>query len=71
MRLNTRDFRGRVELGSAPPRMTGDDIVAFAEHRQRWLDNGGVPGGSGDPVRRTGVKRKSILFRLPYWQVSF
>ena len=71
MRTNTRDFRGEVELRGAPPRISGTEQIAYADHRQRWLDEGGVPGGAGDPVRQSSVKRRSVLFRLPYWKVSF
>lgn len=53
----------------APPRMTADEVIFHAEKRQQWLDDGGVPGGDDDPVHESGIKRKSILFRLPYWRV--
>ena len=69
MRLNARDFRGRQELRTAAPRVTGAETLLYANQRQQWLDNGGVAGAPGDPVRETGVKRRSILFRLPYWEV--
>lgn len=69
MRTNRRDFRGQVELRMAPPRMTADEVIFHAEKRQQWLDDGGVPGGDDDPVHESGIKRKSILFRLPYWRV--
>ena len=71
MRANIEDFRGRVETRTAPPRVTGSEVVAFAESRQRFLDDGGVLGSLADPVRQTGIKRLSILFRLPYWEVGF
>ena len=70
LRSNTRDFHGAPEFRTAPPRVTGEEVIAYAEHRQRWLDGGGQPGAPGDPVRTTGVKRRSILFRLPYWEVT-
>ena len=50
MRSNTRDFRGKVEFGAAPPRVTGDEVVAFAEYRLRWLDAGGAVGAPADRV---------------------
>ena len=69
MRSNTRDIRDAVELRAAPRRVTGAEVVSFAEGRQRWLDAGGVAGAPADPVRYSGINRKSILFRLPYWEV--
>ena len=30
---------------------------------------GGVENSEDDPVRLHGVKRRSVLFDLPYWQV--
>ena len=69
MRGNTQDFRGHVEFRAAPPRITAMEVVAFADERQRWLDGGGVLGAPGDPVHYSGIKRRSILYRLPYWEV--
>lgn len=69
MRSNARDFRGRLEFRSAPSRVSGAEILASADTRQRWLDDGNQAGSAGDPVCLTGVKRRSILFRLPYWEV--
>jgi hypothetical protein len=30
---------------------------------------GNRDGGAGDPSKKYGMKRNSILFRLPYWKV--
>ena len=62
-------FNNKTEDRHELPRLTGAQILEFAEERQRWLNNGGRPMGEGDPVKRHGVKRLSILYRLPYWQV--
>ena len=62
LRSNSRDFGGSVEF-------TGAEVLQCAQEREHWLNNGGQSGAPGDPVRTTGVKRKSILFRLPYWEV--
>ena len=47
-------------------RMTGTEVREYAEERQKWLNEGGRPNSDGDPVKRHGVKRLSILYRLPY-----
>ena len=44
-------------------------MIAYADERQRLLDAGGIAGGPGDPVRESSIKRKSILYRMPYWEV--
>ena len=70
MRLNRRDFRGQCEFRTAPPRLTADEVIHHANKRQMWLDSGGVPGSEDDPVHASGIKRLSVLYRLPYWRVS-
>jgi hypothetical protein len=35
----------------------------------RNMQLGNRDGGSGDPSKKHGMKRNSILFRLPYWKV--
>ena len=42
----------------------------MAEEREMYLASGGRENGDDDPVKVNGVKRVSILFKLPYWAVS-
>jgi hypothetical protein len=67
-RTNKR-FNGSDEHGTAPPRLCSSDILHYAAERQEYLDNGGAPDGRDDPVHRTGMKRQSVLYDLPYWKV--
>ena len=68
-RHNDRAFDGRVEERPPPTIVTAAQTMLWAEERERWLRAGGAPARD-DPALRTGVKRLSILFRLPYWKVS-
>ena len=68
-RRNTR-FNGNRENRTAPPTMSGQDVIRYAAWRQSYLDLGGREDGKHDPVHCTGVKRLSAFFELPYWQVN-
>jgi hypothetical protein len=73
-RRNLR-FNGHPEHGSAPPRQSAGDVLRSAQSRLEYLqgmDTGrpGRPDGPLDPYRRLGVRRRSVLFDLPYWQVK-
>ena len=63
-------FDGVAEYGLSPARVTAQQILEWAAERESWLKDGrGVQ--AGDPVRRTGIKRRSLLYDLPYWEVKF
>ena len=63
-------FNGEVEHCSPPDRMNGHEVLEKGEERRNFLFGGGRALSESDPVHRTGVKRMSRLFDLPYWQVS-
>ena len=63
-------FNNCPEHGTFPARRTGEQILQEGRERSEWLRNGGVEDSEGDPVKRHGVKRASVLFALPYWQVN-
>ena len=64
-------FDGQQEYRPPPPILTGCDIKGYAEERLSFLQKSQERrgGGEGDPIHRTGVKRLSALYLLPYWQV--
>lgn len=64
-------FDGQQEYRPPPPILTGCDIKGYAQERVSFLQEsqGRRGGGEGDPIHRTGVKRLSALYLLPYWQV--
>ena len=62
-------FNGLEENGCSCSRMTGNDVLQFAEEREAYIASGGRADGPADPVRRHGVKRISALYSLPYWKV--
>jgi hypothetical protein len=49
--------------------VTGEEQLHNAAQYQAWRDAGNRPGDPGDPSKVHGVKRTSILNRLPYWEV--
>lgn len=64
-------FNGQPNHDVAPPRQSGLNIVQRGVWRESFLQCGGHPNSAADPAKKTGVKRVSILFELPYWQVLF
>jgi hypothetical protein len=63
-------FNGKVERRDRPVSMTGEQTLHCAERCEEYIGNGGREGGTDDPVHVHGVKRKSCLDALPYWQAS-
>ena len=68
-----RAFNGHSKLRPAPRRPNGAEIKQKAEEREQFMeisevsaDNENLPN---DPVKEHGVKRRSRLFDLPYWEV--
>lgn len=59
-------FNNFPEHRVAPDRRTGATILEQGRERAEWLRRGGVEDSEGDPVKRHGVKRASIMFALPY-----
>jgi hypothetical protein len=47
------------------------EILQQVARQKTYLDNGGKPGDEADTVHFGGVKRRSILFDLPYWDIIF
>jgi hypothetical protein len=66
----TESFNGKEERRCKPARVSGIEHRRRGEARERWLNAGGIAGNENDPVKRHGVKRHSLLFKLPYWDVS-
>jgi hypothetical protein len=69
-------FNGEVETEGAPPRQSATDKLRATRDRETYLlgrEGGrlGRPDGPLDPYRRHGVRRRSRLYDLPYWQVRF
>ena len=62
-------FNNHQEWQMAPQRPTGEEILRWSTEREEYLRQGGVENSSDNPVRLHGVKRRSILFDLPYRQV--
>ena len=63
-------FDGVAEYGERPTSVTPQQILGWAAERENWSRDGTCTQAS-DPVRRTGVKRRSMLYNLPYWEVPF
>jgi len=63
-------FNNDQEWDLAPDRPTGEEVLRWGTERMQFLNNGGVENSNEDPVKFHGVKRRSILFDLPYWKVS-
>jgi hypothetical protein len=62
-------FDGKVEVREKPSAVSMQDQLRRAAEYQAWRDAGNRAGASGDPSKVHGIKRVSILNRLPYWEV--
>ena len=62
-------FNGCAEERGPPTRVTADLQLERGVQYQEWLASGNRDGSDGDPSKRHGVKRRSILHDLPYWKV--
>ena len=62
-------FNGREETRGKPNTVTAEEQLHSANSYENWLRAGNKEGGVGDPSKTHGVKRKSILYKLPYWKV--
>ena len=56
------------EWRTAPPRVTLAQVLEWADARERFMVDGTRPMRE-DPARVTGIKRRSALYDLPYWEV--
>jgi hypothetical protein len=65
-------FNGLVEHKLAPIRVLLIDFLKRAKEREEWLNRKKMRAtkDKNDLVHEHGVKRKSIFFHLPYWQVD-
>ena len=63
-------FDDLMENRSKPRMVTVEDQIRHAQEYEAWKADGNREGGVGDPSKVHGMKRLSILFRLPYWKVS-
>jgi hypothetical protein len=68
--MSNKKFNGNKEHGTAPPSLSNGDILRYATKRQVYLNNGGAFEGKDDPIHYIEVKRRSILYSLPYYKVS-
>jgi hypothetical protein len=66
-RSNAHDFHGKFERKVALLVMKGFDVLDHANAYEMWKLNGGKEDDNA--CVRIGVKRKNILFDLPYWKV--
>jgi hypothetical protein len=62
-------FNSQIENREMPGWVSVEEQVRYGEEYTAWKAAGNRDGGVGDPSKKHGVKRNSILFRLPYWKV--
>jgi hypothetical protein len=64
-----KHFDNKVEYKSRPLMPTTEEILSHAV-ATTWIDSGFAHGAQGDPSKDHGVKRRSIIYDLPYFGVS-
>ena len=62
-------FTGKPEHRPKPEIVSFEEQIQHAEEYIAWKDARNCEGSIGDPSKVHGVKRVSILNRLPYWKV--
>jgi hypothetical protein len=62
-------FNGAVENRQKPRAVSIDEQLQYVAEYEAWKAARNKEGASGDPSKAHGVKRRSILYRLPYWKV--
>lgn len=62
-------FNGSTNHNATPPRQSRLTVRQRRAWRESFLKLGGRPNSQHDLVKRIGIKRVSILFELPYWEV--
>jgi hypothetical protein len=55
---------------SCPLMPTIKETLSWVVATTPWIDSGFAHGAQGDPSKYHGVKRRSILYDLPYFGVS-
>jgi hypothetical protein len=65
-----KHFDNKVEYKSCPLMPTTKEILSWVRTTTTWIDSGFAHGAQGDPSKDHGVKRRSILYDLPYFGVS-
>jgi hypothetical protein len=64
-------FNGWIETRGLPARVSVEEQLRYGEKYAAWKATGNRDGAVGDPSKKHGVKRISILYTLPYWKVFF
>jgi hypothetical protein len=59
-------FNGQIENREMPGQVSVEEQVRYGKEYAAWKATGNRDGGAGDPSKKYGVKRNSILFRLLY-----
>jgi DNA-directed RNA polymerase subunit RPC12/RpoP len=67
---NKKHFDNKVEYKSGPLMSTIEEILSQVVATTTWINSGFAHGAQGDPSKDHGVKRRSILYDLPYFGVS-
>ena len=65
-----KHFDGKMENRPKPRTVTVEEQIRHALECEAWKAAGNRDGSARDPSKIYGLKRLSILFRLPYWKVS-
>jgi hypothetical protein len=62
-------FNGIMESRPKPKPVSVEEQLQYAAEYEAWKAAGKREGAAGDPSKLHGVKRRSILYKLPYWKV--
>jgi hypothetical protein len=65
------NFNYEVENRPKPSAITVEEQLRCANEYEAWKQAGNREGVVGDPSKVHRIKRRSILYRLPYWKVQF
>jgi hypothetical protein len=59
-------FNGEVESHRKPKAISAEEQLQYVAECEAWKEARNKEGDDGDPSELYGVKRTSILYKLPY-----
>jgi hypothetical protein len=62
-------FDGKKEHRNRPKPITTSVTLRSVVENKKWLGARNIGGSKGDPSKLSGIKRRSALYDLPYFEV--
>ena len=70
-KLPSNHFNGKIDRRSKSRAVIEEEQLQYASKYKAWKQARNKEGAVGDPSKIHGIKRRSILYWLPYWKVKY